>query len=183
MAVEIADFINSPRSLSEELFGRPEYLKVFVSSQMRGNVFASERVAAAACIDATAIARAWYWERDADAGPYSSEEVCLGQAATSDGLVLLLGETLTEITRKEYVVARDRHVPCYVFVDQRVAQDAETKNFIDEVRNVDHAITKSFANVSELEGHITSALRRHTVQAVRRANFPDPAMANEGTGS
>lgn len=175
MTVDIADLLSAPRNLTDELFARPEHLKVFVSSQMRGlsgaKVFEVERVTAAQTIDATAIARAWCWERDAQAGPYCSERVCVAHAATSDGLVLLVGETLTGITRKEYEVAHGRNVPCYVFVDQRVVQDDVAKQFIHDVRNSDVAITKGFGNVAELEGHITDALRHFTVQAVRRINY------------
>jgi hypothetical protein len=172
VAVDI-DHLLGARTLTEELFARPSHLKVFVSSQMRGSAFVAERVAVAEAIDATAFARAWYWERDAFAGPYCSEEVCVATAATADGLVLLLGEELTEITRAEFEVARRRFVPVYIFVDERKEQNAEVESFIADVRSSGEtkAITKRFANISELKGHVTDALRHHAVQAVRRANF------------
>jgi hypothetical protein len=176
--VNIDSLLTNERSLSEELFARPGHLKIFVSSQMRESagtkVFERERLAIAEAIEATAVARAWYWERDAIAGPYCSEQICVGQAATSDGLVLLLGEALTEITHKEYLIAHARKVPCYVFVDQRVTQSREVRRLVKGIRDAgpnDRAVTKGFENLSELQGHVTDALRNYAVQAVRRVNY------------
>lgn len=163
-------WLSSPRSLSEELFARPDELKIFISSQMRGGVLAFERIAAAEAVERIpSFARAWYWERDADAGPYCSEPVCLGHAATSDGLILILGRELTPVTRREYEIAYARGVATYIFLDQRVEPDAGAKAFIDQER--DHAITKGFKNASELQTHILESLMRFSVGAIRRTNF------------
>src|SRR5581483_1321095 len=165
-------WLASPRSLAEELFSRPDVQKIFISSKMRGEVLAVERVAAAEAVEEIpGFARAWYWERDADAGPYCSEAVCLGHAATADGLVLILGDELTPITRKEYELAYGRGVPTYLLIDQRVVQNEEAKRFVDEQRTSAETIYRGFANVSELQTHILEALMRYAVGAVRRVNF------------
>jgi len=165
-------WLSQPRSLADELFSRPDTLKIFISSKMRGEVLAVERVAAAEAVERIPdFASAWYWERDADAGPYCAEGICLGQAATADGLVLILAEELTPITRKEYELAYERGVPTYLLIDQRVMQDDAAQLFVeDRQRNAD-TTTKGFANVSELQTHILEALMRYAVGAVRRANF------------
>lgn len=166
------EWLLQPRSLADELFSRPSTMKIFISSKMRGEVLAVERVAAAEAVERIPdFASAWYWERDADAGPYCAEGICLGHAATSDGLVLILGDELTPITRKEYELAYERGVPTYLLIDQRVAQNAAAQLFIDERQQSSGTTTKGFANVSELQTHIIEALMRYAVGAVRRANF------------
>ena len=90
MADLFTELIAEPRSLTDELFARPGHLKIFVSSKMAGGVYIVERSGCARVVDGTGIARAWYWERDAKSGPYCSEKVCLGHAATADGLILIL---------------------------------------------------------------------------------------------
>jgi hypothetical protein len=101
MADIFEELVGEQRSLSEELFARSDDLKLFISSKMRGGVFTIERQGCAEALEGTGMARAWYWERDADAGPYSDLHICLGHAATADGLVLLLGDELTDTTRQE----------------------------------------------------------------------------------
>lgn len=165
-------WLAAPRSLAEELFSRPDNLKIFISSKMRGEVLAVERAAAAEAVERIPdLARAWYWERDADAGPYCAEAVCLGQAATADGLVVILGDELTPITRKEYEIAYARGVPTYLLIDQRVTQSDEAQRFVKAQQQGSDTITKGFANASELQTHVLEALMRYAVSAVRRLNF------------
>jgi hypothetical protein len=88
----------------------PEYWKIFVSSKMVGGALSDERAAAIEAIDEFPLTRAWAWERDAHAGPYSSERECVAQAGTSDGLVLIVDDELTPVTRKEFEGGPQR--PC-----------------------------------------------------------------------
>lgn len=81
---------------------------------MRGGGLARERAVAIDAIDGAAIHRARAWERDAHAGPYCSEAVCLGHARMSDALVLLVAEDLTPITRREYLAAKAASEPSAV---------------------------------------------------------------------
>lgn len=150
----------------DELFERPEHLKIFISAQMRGEVLTAERKAAAGAVEAVSGHGAWLWERDAHAGPYSSESVCLGHARTSDGLVLIISQTLTAITRQEYQEAKQNGAPCYIFLKGGYIQDDHTSKFISNERS--HAVTRNFGNVSELQTQITDALIHHAVQASRR---------------
>ena len=158
MADLIPDLLAEPRSLTEELYGRPQHLTVFISSKMRGGVYVVERARCAETVDRTGLVRAWYWERDANAGPYCSLELCLRRAASVDGLILILGDELTDTTRQEYEVARGRSIPTFVFIDQRETQNDDAKTFVESVRN-HHSVTKNFGNIVELETHVLSALR------------------------
>lgn len=158
--------VGSSGRLIEDLFGRPPYLKVFVSSQMTGRVLSRERQAAIETIDGLGFARRWAWELDASAGPYCSERVCLGHARTSDGLVLILAETLTRVTEMEYFAAKANGVPCYILCKERVTRDAKTRHFITKERQ--HSITVNFRNVPELRSHVVNALYTDLIQAVRR---------------
>ena len=66
----LSELVTEPRSLTEELFGRPEHVTVFISSKMRSGTYVVERARCAETVDRTGLVRAWYWERDANAGPY-----------------------------------------------------------------------------------------------------------------
>lgn len=169
MANSFDQLAAQPRSLSEELFGRSAHLKIFVSSKMAGGVYVTERSSCAETVDQIGFARAWYWERDSNAGPYCSEKVCLGHAAMSDGLILILGDELTEITRKEYEVARARRIPTFVFIDQRFTRDVGTETFITSVRRR-RSVTKDFGNIAELQSHVQDALVQFVSQSWRRTS-------------
>jgi hypothetical protein len=82
-------------------FGRPVQLKVFISSLMRGGSLDAERAEVASVIDDHPDLEAWMWERRANAGPYSSIEVCKGHAGTSDLLLLIVEDDLTDPTEAE----------------------------------------------------------------------------------
>ena len=155
-----------PRSLTEELFARPEHLKIFVSSKMSGGVFVRERKRCVGAVEGTGMAKAWYWERDANAGPFCSESVCLNHAATADGLILILGDELTPITRREFEVATERRIATFVFIDERETLDADASVFVSDLQK--HVITKKFENLAELETHVAAALRHFVVQSWRR---------------
>ena len=157
------------RSLSNEVInGRPDYLKVFVSSQMRGGVLADERLAAIEAIDSQPYHRAWAWERDAKAGTYSSERLCLGQAASSDALVLILGVDLTKITAKEYAAARRVGIPRFVLLQDGVIRTEVADKFVTRERKRD-VVTVNFANLAEVRTQIRDGLRNHILRTQRRS--------------
>jgi hypothetical protein len=169
MADLLSRLAGEPRSLTEELSGRPQHLKLFVSSKMSGGTYTVERQGCASAVDGTGIARAWYWERDTSAGPYCAEGVCLGQAASADGLILILGDELTQMTRREYEVAREREIPTFVFIDERLALNVEAEEFVRAER-AGPAVTKNFTNLSELKTHVVDAIHTFGVQSWRRAS-------------
>ena len=154
------------RNVDDILYERPEKLKVFVSSQMRGNVLTKERQTVAEAIQKTGFALAWLWEDNACAGPYSAEAVCLGHARTSDGLVLILAKQLTPITQKEYEAADLTGVPCYIFLKQGARRDRKAEQFINNVR-AKSTITANFRGLSELETQVTKAIFRYAVNSIR----------------
>lgn len=162
-----------PLSAADELYARPSTLKVFVSSRMRGGVLSNERTEAAAAIESIQNARAWYWERDAQAGPYSSVDVCVRHARTSDLFVLLLGRDLTPVTRQEFEAANEGGAACFIFLKAGVPRTEEVRTFVEEARG--HAITVGFQNLSELRTRITRALLEYTTLAVRLRNFQNRA--------
>jgi hypothetical protein len=155
-----------PRTVTEEIFSRPPTLKFFISSQMRSGVLMDQRRRAAGIVEGTSIAHAWYWERDAAAGPYCAEDLCVGHASGSDGLILILGSRLTEMTEKEFRAAKHNGVPCFMFINGRVRQDPQARAFIDEQR-ADVVVTANFRNRSELESHIIRAIRDFAARAWR----------------
>lgn len=135
---------------------------------MNGNVLQQERLTVVAAVESTTFAEAWYWERDATAGPVCAEAVCLGHAQSSDALILLLGEDLTPITRREYEVARGFGVPCIVMLVRDSPRSEEAEAFVNTVRQ--HSVTTSFANLSELSTQVADALRELITRAVRKDN-------------
>ena len=150
----------------ELLFGRPDRLKVFISSEMRSGLLNEERIAAADAVEESGYHFAWYWERDADAGPYSSEGVCLGQARTSDCLILLLATDLTPITQMEYEEAKSAGATCFLFVRSGSELSEEASIFLK--REMPSAIYKKFRSPIELRSAIVQGLLRNAVQAARR---------------
>ncbi len=153
---------------SEALFGRPTAARIFVSSHIgQRNVLRAEREAAAEAIESTGLARAWYWERDAHAGPYSSERLCVGTATTSDGLVLILARKLTRVTLLEYKGAYDAGHPCFIFIKQGVRRDPDVTAFVAKERRRGF-ITMPFGNLEELRTRIVDALYTYFIGAGRR---------------
>jgi hypothetical protein len=155
-----------PTDPRNELYARPaEYWKVFVSSKMAGGAFAAERAAAVEAIDAFPLSRAWAWERDADAGPYCSEPECVRHAGTSDALVLILGDELTPVTRKEYDAAYAAGAPIFVLLQAQVPRDDELQKFVALAR--ERGVTVNFSSLGELATHITRAIRTWALRSGR----------------
>lgn len=165
----MAFFGREPASVAGELLLRPRLFRVFVSSKMRDGAFATERVAAAEAIESTGLAEAWYWERDAAAGPYCSTEICIGRAKTSDGIVLLLGETLTDITAREYRAAKRGGALCIVLVAQGVARDASAQAFLARERNP--GVTVNFGSMEEVRTRVVNAIHEYMITSARRQNI------------
>lgn len=157
----------SEPNISDDLFARPSKLKIFVSSKMRGQCLAPERLAAVEAIERLWPFDAWCWERNSVAGSVCAEAFCLGHARTSDGFLLILDDDLTTITRKEYNAARDHGVRCYILQkDQGVDATLKVQRFINGARKRG-AVTKRFQNLSELQTEITKSLLLHMTDAVR----------------
>jgi hypothetical protein len=153
----------------EMMFGRPDRLKVFVSSEMRSKALEHERLVVAEAAEETSAHFAWYWERDADAGPYSSERICLGHARTSDCLVLILADKLTDITRQEFYEAKQAGAAVFIFVRNGDTLDEDATTFLEAERP--EAVYKRFQSASDLRTSVTRALMRHIVDSARRQQF------------
>lgn len=149
----------------EIVFGRAESLKVFVSSEMRSGQLSEARIAVAKAIEESGFHHAWYWERDGHAGPFSSRPVCIGNARTSDYLILVLGETLTKITRDEYYAAKEEAAAVIIFVPQDCERDEGAEAFFQaEAMTVTFG---KFASSADLKGRVLKALQAHAVRALR----------------
>ncbi len=147
------------------VFGRPQSLKVFVSSEMRSGRLSEVRIAVAEAIEESGFHHAWYWERDGHAGPFSSRPVCIGNARTSDYLILVLGETLTEITRDEYYAAKGEAAAVIIFVPQDCERDEEAETFFQaEATTVTYG---KYSSPADLKVRVLDALRTHAVRSLR----------------
>lgn len=154
--------------IEDVLYGRPAaMLKVFISSEMRSLRLQKERSEAARAVEATGWHFAWYWERDAQAGPYSSEDLCVKQARSSDRLVLILGQDLTPITKREYREAAAAGVACFIFVHAGVTRSAEAEAFLTRERP--RSVYKTFGSPAELRTVLTEALIQHSILEARQA--------------
>jgi hypothetical protein len=166
MADLLTEIIAQPRSLFEEVNGRPESLVIFISSRLAG--YKGVRQRCAETIEATGMMQAWYWERDAHAGPASAPHVCLWRVGTSDALILIVGEELSHITRQEYEAARGRHIPTFIFIDERKKQTNATLAFIEAEQS--KVTTVPFRNHQELRSNVLEALRKFNSESWRTAS-------------
>jgi hypothetical protein len=144
-------------SVADEVFARPEVPKVFVSSRMRGGVLRNERKAVADEIEGTRMATAWYWERSSYPGPFSSRHICLGHAATSQALIMILIDDLTPITKAEYLAAKKNGVYCCILIKEGATLTTRAQRFVDRESRV--ATLGRFRNLSELRSQSLRALR------------------------
>lgn len=152
--------------LTDEVYARPTLWKIFISSEMGSGSLRRERKAAAEAINDSGLAIPWRWEKDAQAGPYSCAKVCLGQARTSDGLVLILADRLTRMTRREYLEARSQHVPRYIMLKEKTNRDKAADRFVRREQN-NRCVTGPFRNLSELKTRIIGALRHYAISSGR----------------
>jgi tetratricopeptide (TPR) repeat protein len=134
---------------------------------MRGGLLAAERAAAAKAVDGHPDAEPWLWERSADAGPYCSIEVCRGQAATSDVLILIVSDELTPATEIEWRAAQENGAVCAILVREGDERDDALDAFLRT--EGEHVIYKAFGTLSELRSLVRDVLRRAHTSAVREA--------------
>lgn len=157
------------RSLSDEiLYGRPEQLRVFVSSQMREQVLAIERQVAVEAIESEPSYCAWAWEREAVAGPYCSEKVCVANASTSDALVLPVAATSHRLPRRSTGRQSGQVFLASVLLKAGAQRTALAARFVSRERR-NGVVTADFGNVAELRTQVVSALRHYHVMVHRRS--------------
>jgi hypothetical protein len=156
-------------TLEQEILARPEHLTLFISSKMSGGALKSERRAVARAVEALDIVKAWYWERDAKAGPVSAVPLCVNKAAASELLVLILEDDLTPTTHKEYMAAKKTGAWCCILVKEGGTLTPKATRFIK--RESKAAVYKRFRNASELRTHVMSALYTALLRGVRYDMF------------
>jgi tetratricopeptide (TPR) repeat protein len=161
-----ADHIDSPGDRNYEIYARPSgHWKVFISSQMGNRSLEAERAAAVEAVNDFPLSKAWAWEIGAPAGPYYSVEECVGQAATADALILILGEEITEVTRLEYEAAHAAGAPIFAMIKADQNRTADLSEFIELLRT--RGITVGFSTPGELASRITEALRSWALRSAR----------------
>ncbi len=156
-----------PADPSNLIYARPpEHGKIFVSSKMNGGALEIERRAVIEAIQEFPLAHPWAWEDSAEAGPYCSERECVAQAGTSDGLVLILAEEITPITRSELNAAQAAGVPIFVMLKTGVTRDANLEKLVKRIRG-EGQTTVNFSSPGELKTRITKALRTLALRSWR----------------
>lgn len=151
---------------AELLYGRSDYIRVFISSEMRSGTLAAERLAAAAVVDEHPDSEAWLWERSADAGRYSSLELCVNAAKTSDVLILILGDDLTDVTKAEWDAARSIGANCALLTKANSTRTPRAEAFIAAQR-VD-SVDVEFSTIEDLRAAVARTLRRNSTSAARQ---------------
>lgn len=151
---------------TETLFGRAEQQRVFISSEMASGALAAERAAAADEVNKHPDFMAWKWEGSVSAGRYPSLEECIGNAQTSDLLILILGDDLTEVTKAEWQAARGNGANCAVLVKRSTKRNARANAFIAEQRT--DGIDVDFSTIEELRAGVAAVLRRNNTVASRQ---------------
>lgn len=133
---------------------------------MRSGALAKDRSVAAAVLDDHPDIEPWLWERQANAGRYSSYEVCVHNARTSDILILILAENLTPVTETEWRSATDGGANCALLLKRVESRTERARSFIAAQRS--DGIDVEYATEDELETKLQAAVRRCMTDAVRR---------------
>jgi hypothetical protein len=166
-----------PRNL---IYARPQgHWKIFISSKMAGGALKAERLVAIEAVENFELTYPWAWEISADAGPYCAEQECVSQAGTSDGLVLIVEDELTPITRSEFKAARDAGAPIFIMLKADVIRDTELQQFIEQARAIS-TVTVNFCSPDELRTHIIRSLR---TWALRSGRAQQMLRMREGTNA
>jgi hypothetical protein len=166
----------------EVLFGRPQrHVKVFVSSEMRTGELSKERAAVAAAISEMGAHQPWWWENDGIAGEYCAEAMCLGHAGTSEFLILILGTTLTDITRKEFLAAKRASATTIIFGPKRCVRDRKAKKFFKEQGDV--STYGEYASIADLKRRVQDSLYSAMVRAVRENQLNRREISLQGVGT
>lgn len=148
------------------LFSRGRRLRVFISSVMQGGELAGERETVAARLDDTDGFEPWMWERSGVAGTRNARDFCIYSAQSSDALVMIVGSSLSPVTRDEFEIARAEGVPRFVFLKQGVERDADTDRFVRMIRHEDH-VTANFESPHDLADKVIEALGHHGSESWR----------------
>ena len=165
----------------EVIYARdPLRLRVFISSEMRSGELARARKAAAAAIAETGFHNPWWWEKNGIAGQTCGEAVCLGNARTSDYLILILGTRLTDITRREYFAAKDNAVTVIIFGPKNCNRDEEARKFFDEEAR--EATYGEFSSMADLKQRIFDSLVASAVRAKRERQLHKKQVSLDGVG-
>lgn len=152
---------------TEVVFGRPKAAKVFVSSEMRSGELAEARMAVRDAIEETGWHASWTWEHDGEAGPFCSAGVCIGHASTSDFLILILGRTLTDITRGEYFAAKKRGAFTVVFLPTDAERDEAAEGFYQtEAKAGSYG---KYSSMAELRARVIGSLQSIHMRVMREA--------------
>ncbi len=166
MALPTPTSLNGADELGTEvLYGRSAKLRVFISSEMRTGRLPRERLAVASVVDQHPDAEPWLWERNARAGRYSSFDVCVGIARTSDILLLILADELTDVTEAEWRAAKDGGANCALFVKDGSTLTPRAEAFIASERG--DCIYVSYLDLTSLRRAVKSALTQSMTDAVR----------------
>lgn len=105
--------------------------------------------------------------------------MCIGQAETSDYLILLLGETLTEVTRDEYFAAKGAAAVVIIFVPSTCQRDAEAEAFFQaEATTVTYGTYRSPA---DLKSRVLKSLQAHAVRILRERQLDRQLVTNPAT--
>jgi hypothetical protein len=163
----------------EVLHGRDAgALRICVTSRADGSLV-TERRTAADTINRLDGHRAFLWEDDRPGQPHDLSEA-VAVAATSDGLVLIVGATLSASTQKEYAAAREGGAARYVLVRDTEPQDGRAEAFVRACSG-DAAATRRFANTSELASHLHDSLTRAMVRNHRLQSLAVRTALTVGT--
>jgi hypothetical protein len=166
----------------EVLFGRPQrHVKVFISSEMRSGELSRERAAVAAAISEMGAHQPWWWEKDGIAGEYCAEAMCLGHASTSEFLILILGTTLTDITRMEFLAARHASATTIIFGPKGCVRDRKAKKFFKEQSDVN--TYGDYASIADLKRRVQDSLYAAMVRAVRENQLTRREVSLQGVGT
>ncbi len=139
---------------------------MFISSVMRDGELAAERQAVAARIDDLVGFEPWMWERNGVAGTRDARDFCLYSAQSSDALIMIIGSSLSRVTRDEFEVAHAEGVPRFVFLKQGVERDADTDSFVEMIRS-EHHLTADFESPQDLAEKVVEAIGHHHIESWR----------------
>ncbi len=139
---------------------------MFISSVMRDGEFAAERQAVAARLDDLDGFEPWMWERNGVAGTRDARNFCLYSAQSSDALIMIIGSSLSPVTRDEFEIARADGVPRFVFLKQGVERDADTDSFVEMIRR-EHHVTADFESPQDLAEKVVEAIGHHYIESWR----------------
>ena len=166
----------------EVIYARdPLHLRVFISSEMRTGELTKARRATAAAISETGFHNPWWWEKNGIAGQTCAEAICLGNARTSDYLILILGSQITDITRAEFLAAKESSATVIIFGPMGCDRGPEAKKFFDEEAR--EATYGEYSSMADLKQRIFDSLVAHAVRTKREGQLVKQQVSLEGVGT